>query len=52
MLVPLVRGFTDFENYVKTICDAVGLVTSRVTNVEQIVSSLSAKMVAFTEMEL
>ena len=35
MLVPLVRGFRDFENHVKTIGEVVGLVTSRVTNVEQ-----------------
>ena len=51
MLVPFVRGFTDFENYVKTISDAVGILTSRITNVEQIVSALHAKMVSFAEME-
>ena len=51
MLGPLVRGFTDFENHVKTISNAVGLLTSRITCVEQIVSAPSAKMVAFAEME-
>ena len=51
MLVPLVRGVTDFENHVKTISDSVCLVTSRITNVEQVVSALSARMVAFTKME-
>ena len=50
-LGPLVRGFIDFENHVKTISIAVGLLTSRITNVEQIVSALPAKMVAFAEME-
>ena len=50
-LLPLVRGFADFDNHVKTISDAVVLVTSRITNVEQIVNTLSAKMVSFAEME-
>ena len=51
MLGPLVRGFTDFENHVKTILDAVCLFTSRITKVEQIVNTFSAKMVSFAEME-
>ena len=51
MLGLCVRGLTNFENHVKTISDAVCLLTSRITNVEQIVSALSAKKVAFTEME-
>ena len=51
MLGPLVREFTDFENHVTTIRNAVGLLTSRITTVEQIVSVFSAKMVAFTGMD-
>ena len=52
MLLPLVRGFADFfANHVKTISDAVVLVTSRMTNVEQIVNTLSAKMFSFAEVE-
>ena len=45
------RGFTDFQNHAGTISDAVGLLTSRITNVEQSVSTVSAKMVSFVEME-
>ena len=44
---PLVRGFAAFESHVKTISNSVVLLTSRITNVEQIVSARSAKMVAF-----
>ena len=52
MLLPLVRRFADFvDNHVKTISDAVVLVTSRMTNVEPIVNTLSAKMVSFAEVE-
>ena len=50
MVLPLVRGFTDFENHVKTISVAVGFVTARITIVEQIVHTLSAT-VSFAEME-
>ena len=46
MLGPLVRSVSNFEGHVQTISNSVVLSTSR-TNVEQIVSALSAKMVAF-----
>ena len=51
VLGPLMRSVTNFESRVQTISNSVGLLTSRINNVEQIVSALSAKMVAFTEME-
>ena len=42
MLLPLARGFADFDNHVKTISAAVGAVTSRITSVEQTVNALVA----------
>ena len=51
MLVPLVQGFADFDKHVKIISEAVGLVTSRITIVEQTVNAFSAKMALFAEME-
>ena len=50
-LGPLVRGFTDCENHVRSISDAVGLLTSRITAVEWVVNTLSAETVSFAEME-
>ena len=50
-LLPLARGFADFDNHVKAISEAVGAVTSRITSVEQTVNTLSAKMALFAEME-
>ena len=35
MSIPLARGFADFDNHVKTLCEAVGMVTSRIASVEQ-----------------
>ena len=35
ILLPLARGFADFDNYVKTLSEAVGMVTSRIASVEQ-----------------
>ena len=40
ILLPLARGFADFDNHVKTLCEAVGMVTSRIASVEQTVSPL------------
>ena len=51
MLLPLTRGFADLDNQVKSICEAVGIVTSRITSVEQTVNALCAKMALFAEME-
>ena len=51
MLLPLARGFADFDNQVKTLCEAVGMVTCRITSVEQTVNALSAKMALFAAME-
>ena len=45
MLLPLARGFADFDNHVKTLSEAVCMVTSRIASVEQTVNALSAKMV-------
>ena len=39
------------EIHVKTISDAVGLVTSRITKNEQVVNNFTYKMVSFAEME-
>ena len=52
ILLPLARGFADFDNHVKTLSEAVGMVTSRIASVEQTVNALSAKMAMFAEMEL
>ena len=49
--LPLARGFADFDKHVKTLSEAVGMVTSRITSVEQTVNALSAKMALFAEME-
>ena len=51
ILLPLARGFADFDNHVKTLCEAVGMVTSRITSVEQTVNALSANMALFAAME-
>ena len=52
ILLPVARGFADFDNHVKTLSEAVGMVTSRIASVEQTVNALSAKMAMFAEMEL
>ena len=49
-MLPLARGFADFDNHVKTL-SAVGMVTSRITSVEQTVNAFSAKMALFAAME-
>ena len=51
ILLPLARGFADFDNHVKTLSEAVGMVTSRITSVEQTVNALSAKMALFAALE-
>ena len=51
ILLPLARGFADFDNHVKTISEAVEVVTSRLTSVEQTVDALVAKMALFTALE-
>ena len=51
ILLPLARVFADFENHVKTLSEAVGMVKSRITSVEQTVNALSAKMAIFAAME-
>ena len=51
ILLPLARGFADFDNHVKTLSEAVGMVTSRITSAEQTVSDLSANIAMFAEME-
>ena len=51
MLLPVARGFADFDNHVRTISEAVGAVTSRITSVEQTVNALVAKMALFPAME-
>ena len=51
ILLPLARAFADFDNHVKTISEAVAVVTSRITSVEQTVNALVAKMALFTALE-
>ena len=51
ILLPLARGFADFDNHVKTISKAVVVVTSRITSVEKTVNALVAKMALFTALE-
>ena len=51
ILLPLARGFAEFENHSKILSEAVGMVTSRITCVEQTVNALSAKMALFAAME-
>ena len=51
ILLPLARGFEDFVNHVKTLREAVGMVTSRIASVEQTVNALSAKMASSAAME-
>ena len=48
MLPQLARGFADFDNHVKAISEAVGAITSRVTNVEQTVNALVLQMSALS----
>ena len=48
ILLPLARGFAEFDNHVKTISDAVGAVTSRITSVEQNVSTLTENVSSLT----
>ena len=52
ILSPLARGFADFDNHVKTLSEAVGMVTSRIASVKQTVNALSAKMASFATLEL
>ena len=51
ILLPLARGFADFDKHVKTLSEAVRMVTSRIASVEQTVNALSDKMAMFAEME-
>ena len=51
ILSPLVQGFKDLDKPLKTTCEAVGIVTSRITDAELIVNTLPAKMALFAEME-
>ena len=51
ILLPLARGLADFDNHIKTLSEAVGMVTYRITSVEQTVNALSAKMALFAAME-
>ena len=51
ILLPLTRGLENFGNQIKTFCEDVGMVTSRITNVEQTVNAFSAKMSLFATME-
>ena len=51
ILLPLVCGFADFDIHVKTLSEAVGMVTSRIASVEQTVNALSAKMASFAALE-
>ena len=51
ILPPLARGLADFDNHVKTLCEAVGMITSSITSVEETVNALSAKMASFAAME-
>ena len=51
ILLPFARGFADFDKHVKTLSEAVGIVTSRIASVEQTVNALSAKMAMFAEMD-
>ena len=51
VLLPLARGFAEFDNHVKTLSEAVGMVTSRIASVEQTVNALSAKMASFAASE-
>ena len=51
ILLPLARGFADYDNHVKTLSEAVGMVTSRIASVEQTVNALSAKMASFAALE-
>ena len=44
ILLPPARGFADFDKQVKSICEAAGIVTSRITSVEQIVNALPVLM--------
>ena len=51
ILLPLARGFAEFDNHVKTVSEAVGVVTSRIASVEMTVHALVVKMVLFTALE-
>ena len=50
-LVPLARSVANFESHIQTITNSVVLLTSRVTNIEQIVKTFSTKTASFPEME-
>ena len=45
ILLPLARGFADFDNHVKTLGEAVGMVTSRIASIEQTLNALSSTLV-------
>ena len=51
VLLPLARGFEDFNNHAKTISESAGPVTSRITRVEQTVNALVVKMALSPDME-
>ena len=44
ILLPLARGFADFDNHVKTLSEAVGMVTSWIASVEQTLNALSSTL--------
>ena len=50
-LVPLARSVANYENHIQTITNSVVLLTSRITNIEQIVNTFSNKMASLAEME-
>ena len=54
LLLPLVqfaRSVANCENHIQTITNSVVLLTSRITNIEQIVNTFSTKMASLAEME-
>ena len=51
ILLPLVQGFKDLDKHSRPFGRPLGIVTSRITDAELIVNTLSAKMALFAEME-
>ena len=51
ILLPLTLGFAEFGKQVMSICEAVGIVNSRITSVEQTVNALCAKVALFAATE-
>ena len=50
-LVPLARSVANFENHIQTTTNSVVLLTSTITNIEQIVNTFSTKTASFAEMK-